>query len=393
MSIRHTFVILIIGVVSFRSTPSLAEDRIWLDATINDKPVHLAFDSGSTGAALCPQTVQKLGLKFIPSPTNALWHGFLAGNTEDCNLTFEGRKMWTSFLVLDVPAFVEQDVDFDGLIGWYHMSRSTGWFHVSRNILRIDAVANKVESLSKVPTDTAQWARFSVLTNFGVLDLLIPHGDHSNGVVCIDTGWPGGFALNAQEYREWKESHPQSPRTLETNFDPEDGFYVTEEAWADQISIGPTILTGVPISVAGRGGTNRYGAQYEGTIGMAALKRLNLIVDSTKGVAYLRARTTPPPAYNHNHLGAIFSNTTTHTNQAVAWVVHDSPAYEAGVRNGDILLQVDEITIRGWTDDWRSRFYMPAGTKLKLTLQRDGKIFTTTATLREILQPSPSENK
>jgi HSP90 family molecular chaperone len=36
---------------------------------------------------------------------------------------------------------------------------------------------------------------------------------------------------------------------------------------------------------------------------------------------------------------------------------------------------------------------MPAGTKLKLTLKRDGKIFTTTATLREILQPSPSENK
>ena len=83
----------------------------------------------------------------------------------------------------------------------------------------------------------------------------------------------------------------------------------------------------------------------------------------------------------------------TQTNQAAAWVVDGSPAYEAGVRNGDVLLQVDEVTVRGWTDDWLSRFYMPAGTKLKLTLQRDGKIFTTTATLREILQPSSNKNK
>jgi S1-C subfamily serine protease len=181
--------------------------------------------------------------------------------------------------------------------------------------------------------------------------------------------------------------------TLETGVTPDDGFFVTEEAWADQISVGPIILTGVPISVAGRGGTNRWGAQYEGTLGLAVLKRLDLIVDSNKGVAYLRAKTTPPPAYPHNRLGAIFAATTTQTNQGVARVVDGGPAYEAGVRNGDVLLQVDEVTVRGWTDDWLSRFYMPAGTKLKLTLQRDGKIFTTTATLREILQPSPNKNK
>ena len=383
MTIRHMLIILSIGVASFRSTFSLADERIWLKAKINGKPVHLCFDSGSNGSALCPQTMHRLGLKFIPAPTNELSRGLLAGDTEDCTLTLDGTDSKMSFLVLDPPAYVS--ADFDGIIGWWT---------ISPNVLRIDAVAREVTFLSKVPKQTAQWSRLSLLaiTNSGALDLQIQHSDRTNGVLCIDTGFDHGLALPAQEFRRWKEAHPQCPMTLETVFTPADGFFVTEEAWADQMSVGPIILTGVPIIAAGPAGATRWGAQYEGTLGLAALKRMDLIVDGNNGLAYLRAKTTRPPAYPHNRLGAVFVPQT-HTNQAAAWVVKGSPAYEAGVRNGDVLLQVDEVTVRGWTDDWLSRFSMPAGTKLKLTLQRDGKTFTTTATLREILQPSPNKNK
>jgi hypothetical protein len=384
MTIRQTLIILIIAVVSFRATLSLADERIWLKAKINGKPVHLCFDSGSNLAALCPQTMQRLGLKFIPAPTNALWHYVLAGDTEDCTLTLDGMDGKMSFVVLDLPAYVYAGADFDGLIGWYV---------VSHNVLRIDAVEREMTALPKVPKQTTQWAQLTVLTNFGALDLQIPHGDRTNGVLCIDTGSDSGLALPAQEWRRWKEAHPQSPITINTDFTPSDGFFLTEEAWADQISVGPVVLTGVPIRCAGPAGATRWGAQYEGTLGLAALKRLDLIVDGNNGLAYLRAKKTRPPAYPHNRLGAIFAVTTTQTNQAVARVVDGGPAYEAGVRDGDVLLQVDEVTVKGWTDDWLSRFYMPAGTKLKLTLQRDGKIFTTTATLREILRPSPNKNK
>jgi len=384
--IRCTFIILFIWVVFFGATHSLADERIWLKAKINGKPVHLCFDSGSSFSALCPQTVQKLGLKFIPAPTNGLWHGVLAGDTEDCTLTLDGINGKTSFLVLDLPSYMSADIDFDGLIGWWT---------ISQNVLRIDAVAREVTYLSKVPGQTAQWTRLSVLavTNSGALDLQIPHGDHTNGVLCIDTGSAFGIALPTQEWRRWKEAHPHTPITLATDFTPEDGFFVREEAWADQISIGPLVLTGVPIAQADPAGAARWGAQYEGTLGLAALKRLDFIVDGNNDLAYLRAKRTHPPAYPHNRLGAIFVPTATYKNQAVAWVVDGGPACDAGVRNGDVLLQVDKVPVTGWSDSWRNRFYMPAGTKLKLTLSRSGKIFTTTATLREILQPSSNKNK
>ena len=248
--------------------------------------------------------------------------------------------MWTSFQVPNVPAYVRADCD--GLIGWYHMSHNAGWFHISRNILRIDAVASEVTCLPKVPPETAEWARLSVLTNFGVLNLQIPHVDRSNGVLFIDTGSAYGLALPAQEWLRWKEAHPQSPITLSATYSFDEGFSSPKKPGRTRYLVGPVVLTDVPIIPAGHGGTNRWGAQYEGTLGLAALKRLDLIVDSNKGVAYLRAKTTPPPAYSHNRLGAIFGcPRTTQTNQAVARVVDAGPAYEAGVRNGDVLLQVD----------------------------------------------------
>lgn len=378
---RFGFIVFIIGVVSLRATISLGDERIWLKAEINGKPAHLCFDSGSSVSALCPQAVRKLGLKFIPTSTNRFPATVLAGYTESCMMTLEGTEEKNSFLVLNLPPYVYGNVDFDGLIGWWN---------IKQNVLRIDAIKRKITFLSKVPKQAAKWTRVSILTNSDTLDLQVPYGVHTNGIVCIDTGNSGGLALPVKEWRRWKETHPQNPVTLKTEFTPEDGFYLREEAWADQISVGPLVLTDVPITQAGPASEANWGVQYEGTLGLAALKRLDFIVDGNNGLAYLRTKKTPPPAYPHNRLGAVFVPTSAQTNQAVARVVEGGPAYEAGVRSGDVLLQVDEIPVTGWNNTWLSRFCLPAGTKLKLTLKRDGKIFNTTATLRDILQPSLS---
>ncbi len=226
------------------------------------------------------------------------------------------------------------------------------------------------------------------MTNDGTLNLTVPHRDHPDGVLSIDTGDPGGIALPAREWRRWKEAHPGSPITLQTVYTPADDIVVTEEAWADQMSIGPLVLTDVPIAEAAPSAVVRWGSAHEGTLGMAALKRLDLVVDGTNDLAYLRAKKTNPSPYFHNRLGAVFVPTSAQTNSAVAHVVKGGPAYDAGVRDGDVLLEVDEVRVIGWTSDWRGRFYLPSGTRLNLTLKRDERIFKTTATLREILKPS-----
>jgi hypothetical protein len=381
MSIGGGLILIGIGVAYSTAVLGVENHRIWLEARINGKPVRLCFDTGSSSSSLCPGAAQKLGLKFNPASTNDFSPGFLAGLTEEFTLSLEGAKWKTSFPVLDLPEYVR--ADFDGIIGWFTLR----W-----NVMRIDAGASEVVFLAKVPAQTARWSRLSVFTNFNTLDLEVPHGDRTNGIVRVDTGYDGGLVLPAQEWNRWREAHPQRPITLRTIFSQADGFGVFEEAWADQITVGPMVLTGVPIAHNGRASATRLGERYEGTLGLAALKRVDFVVDGNNNMAYLRAKTTHPPPYTHNRLGAVFVPTGAQTNQAVAWVVEHGPAYDAGVRNGDVLLQVDEVLVTSWSDRWLSRFCMPAGTKLKLTLKRAGKTLKTTATLRQILQPSPNKN-
>jgi C-terminal processing protease CtpA/Prc len=69
--------------------------------------------------------------------------------------------------------------------------------------------------------------------------------------------------------------------------------------------------------------------------------------------------------------------------------VDGSPAYEAGVRNGDVLVDLDDHsgpdskTISGPIDP----FWQRPGTKLDFTLKRGKSTIKATALLRDILAP------
>jgi hypothetical protein len=365
-----------------------ANERVWLEAQINGKAAQLCFDTGANFNALSPRALKKFGLKFVPAdtsqvpaPTDLVPGVFRPGDTEECTLYIEGLQGRTTFLVFDGPM---SHSDFDGLIGWYSLSQT---------ILRIDGSAHKVVLLPDLPNAVIQWSRFQAATNMGVLDLKIPDPGGKDRVLCIDTGSDNGFALPASRWLGWKQEHPQRPMTLETFFSPIDGFCIEEQSWADEISVGSLLITDLPVSSSGPGNASRLGSQYEGTLGLAAIKRLEMIVDGKRNTIYLRARKGRSPPYSYNRLGAAFGPTLTHTNQGVARVIQGSPAYEAGVRDGDVLLQVDDVVVKTWSADWANRFSKPAGTKLTLTLEREGRTFKTTATLRDILHPSSSSKK
>jgi S1-C subfamily serine protease len=133
-------------------------------------------------------------------------------------------------------------------------------------------------------------------------------------------------------------------------------------------------------------------ADYEGTLGLAALKRLDVIIDGKEGVAYLRPKTNSPPAYDHNRLAAVFTPPDMKADGLIAHVLDGGPAYEAGIRSGDILLKGGELDVTKWRTDPAvmplSQFWMRApGSKLELTLKRGNDTFKKTVVLRQILSP------
>lgn len=346
---------------------SFGDDRIWLnDTKVEGKPAKFVFDSGANDIALVSDAVRRLGLRTNGAPSGDF------GVTDTYTMEWDGNSFRTVFDVLNISG-----ADFDGVMGWGP---------ISSNISRIDANALKITNLPEVPKGAKNWAKYRIMTDYGTLDIEVPHSDGTTGVVTFDTGSDCGLALSASRWLQWKKVHPHSPATIIT-YATLNGFVSEEESWANRICIGPLVLTDVPIMKDRSPIAGKWGAKHDATLGLAALSRLDIVVDGIHSVAYLKSRTAPSRPYYYNRLGAGFVPADGDPHKMVATVLSGSPAYEAGVRDGDFLLQVDNRRVAGWTGDWASRFKMPAGTKVRLKLQRNGTNFETTAVLREILHP------
>jgi S1-C subfamily serine protease len=173
---------------------------------------------------------------------------------------------------------------------------------------------------------------------------------------------------------------------------PGAGTVVTEEFWAKELTFGTLVLTDVPVMPANVAEQAMGAPGFEASLGLAALKRLDLVIDGSLGIAYLRPRNTAPAPYDHNRLGAVFAPRDMEGLDLIAHVIDGSPAFEAGVRNGDVLLKVGDLDVTKWRTDPTvlplSRFWeKPPGTRIVLLLKRGPQTIKATAVLRQILAP------
>ena len=383
---RHLKIIrIIIGFLSLWLCASRAEERIWLDGEINDKPVRLVFDTGANKLILFPTAARRLGLKVGSPPKDTLTGPgeVLGGVTEACTVRFHGAAIRTYFNVMDVPAYVRSEED--GVLGWGK---------ASSNIFLIDAVARTVTPLSQVPEDAVSWTRLRFNTN-SVLGLELPQEGAPPTVLLVDTGKPNGAALEPGKWRKWKAAHTNQAATIDAYFMPGAGLVIKEEMWAGQLGLGPLLLSDVPVMESNSAEVAAGSSRFEASLGLAALKRLDLVLDGKERVAYVRPKSTRPLPYEHNRLGAVFVPRDSQSDDLVAHVVGGSPAWEAGIRDGDVLLNIEKLDVTRWRSNPAilplSRFWQrPPGTRLQLTVRRSESTFATTVELRQILLPNGS---
>ena len=264
-----------------------------------------------------------------------------------------------------------------------------GWPAYSQKIFRLDAAKREIILLTNVPAESLAWTKFPVKTN-PLFILEIPEAEGAK-FVSVDTGKDRGIVLNPIKWQEWKTTHTNQPVTLDASYMPVAGLVVKEESFARQISLGPLEMTDVPI-MESNPHEMAAGSRFEATLGLAALERLDIIIDGKNDFAYLRPKKTPSLPYEHNRLGAVFVPRDLQSDDAIAHVVENSPAFDAGIRNGDVLLKIGELDVTKWRTDPNvlplSRFWdSPAGTKLELTLKRSDTIFKVATVLRNILPP------
>jgi hypothetical protein len=360
------------------------EERMPIAATINGQPVRLIVDTGSPGLVLFRPAAERLGLTVTEPPYGAhLGPGSVpAGLTDECSLAIGRSSLRTRLTVIDVPAHSVPDCE--GLAGWPLFKNG---------IFILDAIGLRMEYVDKTPEGTAGWLKLPIRTSSGVLALDPPPGTKESGVVVMDTGSPFGISLSADKWRAWRATHPHAPTTLNASSTPGSGWEVGEECWAEKLSLGAIALSDVPVQKANVTDEHVAGSgEFAAVLGLAALRRLEIVVDGKHGFVYLRPRQSPAPPYAGNRLGAVFLPRGGQSDDIVAHVVAGTPAYEAGIREGDLLLKVYDLDITKWRTDPRagilSLFWrQPAGTELDLTLRHLGMQYRAHVEFRDIIGP------
>ena len=360
------------------------DERILLDATINGKAARLVFDTGASDLILFKQGAERLGLKVTKPPADIrLAPGEVAvGRTEECNFVLGITRTRTAFSVFAPPSFLK--LEMDGVVGWPP---------IRYNTIRIDAGLKQATWLTNTPPEAATWTKLRIRSQSRVLSLEIPGQDDTGGVLTVDTGSSYGVALSPATWQAWKAAHTNQPTTLLAGYMPGAGTVVAEESWANELTFGPLVLIEVPVKPANAAQQGAGSAGFQASLGLAALKRVDLIIDGSLGIAYLRPKSGPPIPYEHNRLGAVFVPPDMEGGDLAARVLAGSPAYEAGIRNGDVLLKVGDLDVTQWRTDPTilplTRFWeRPAGTRLELTLKRGTQTVKITAVLRQILGPN-----
>ncbi len=390
---------LVLGAALLASGSPESPGRLWAEAVnggkiatkdtavrINDKAVRLIWDTG-TGfpLVLFEHAAKRLGLRIVVPPKELNPGQVILGETEGCRTVIFGETPQEgSLAVASVPEDVRvwKDETMDGVLGWPLMRTNIWGFFISdRDFYQIAAV----------PALGPEWSHFEIPDDADTLSLRVANDTRGIQRVLVDTGNSDGILLPPDQWRAWREANPTAPITLQVSYiagAKEPSCF--EESWAEKFTIGSLVIENVPIREADSAYYLTFAKPGEkiAALGLAAIERIELIVDAPNSVAHARTGTTPAPGYSHNRLGAAFIPK---GNDLVVRVAPGSPAAIAGLRDGDILLKVDGYVVSKWKSDPRWHKYtrgdVPVGTTRVFTVRRGSSKYKISVVARDILAP------
>ena len=258
------------------------QETFLADVRINDKPACFAYDTGAGTTLVFTRSAKRLGLKVSkpPSSPKPAPGRVKIGHTELCRFAVGQETYRLKLPTLHVP-WPWGRLMPDGLIGWPDLKD---------DFFTLDAAEDAIKRVDGLPQDTNGWTRLPLNRPAGVLALEIPRADGKTGVLQVDTGNAEGVSLSPARWKEWRATHRHARGGWHLNFMPGSGPAIGRWYEADNLAIGPLTWQRVTIRKARPNETGIVEGDdvFEASIGLAALRQLNLIIDLTNHMAYVR---------------------------------------------------------------------------------------------------------
>jgi lipoprotein NlpI len=338
---------LLLGLLLLTGCRHVQQEMFLADVRINDKPVCFAYDTGAGDTVMWTHSAKRLGLKVSKPPSSPkLAPGKVnIGHTELCRFTVGHETYRLKLATVHLPWPWAGLMDLDGVIGWPDLKS---------DFMAFDTADDAIKGVEGLPHDTNGWTRLPVSRRTGVLALEIPRADGKTGVLEVDTGNAEGVSLSPARWKEWRATHPHAHGRWQCNFMPGSGLAIGHQYEADDLGIGP--LTWKRVTIRKARPTEMGIAEdrdvFEASIGLAALRQLNLIIDRTNQMAYVRREPDWLPsqeAPRRKAQGRAMSSTNStvrlnfqaHEYADLAQAALDSGKFDAAVTNLTRLLELE----------------------------------------------------
>ena len=372
-SLRTLIITAFIPALAGQFSVTAQEDQILVAAQIDGKPATLGFDTGAESSCLFRGATDRFGLKVSTMDF-----------VEHCTLSFGKVLQTATFEVVDSP-YPSFHGNLAGLIGWTS---------VSNRVTQLDAEKGGCRISDEPSPGVEKWTRWKLVERSPVLIF-----ERENGAIPlrigVDTGFAGGIMLSPDRWQRWRKRRAGLPATVEAHSSIEGQLNAAETFRAKKISVGDLTVTDVPVLEISPSLSAAF-LNCDALLGLFVFRRLKLVVDGKNGVVYTRPLARPAGRYDYNPLGADFVPANLQipvdSNQPpelIACVIDGGPASRAGVKNGDVLLKAgnhdaDEIWRGLLNRSEEARGWPPAGTKVKLTMSRNGQQYETIVTLNNL---------
>ena len=356
-----------------------ADDRVLLNACINQIPVRLAFDTGAECSVLFGKAATRVGLK--PTETesqDARSTGTVqTRRAADCWLELGGARQKFGFRIVEETGGESWDVD--GCLAWQD---------VRRRIVHLSTEQGLCTISDTLPSDLNGWARWRLVPDSKLLTFGPTNGDPA-ARIGIDTGCPCGVQLSPERWTPWRRAHKCQPATVEALYTPSDGIIISEVLRVKNFELFGFALKDVPVALQPPSFEPAF-QHSDAVLGLFVFSQLEVVIDGTHDVLYTRPFSKPVWLYNYNRLGAVFvPRNSSKSDDLEAVVAEGSEAARAGIHNGDLLLRIDGLNATRWRTEPSlmplARFWsQAAGTKMQLQLKRNDQIYEVSVTLKDI---------